>query len=106
MQTREGIVMGTVPYMSPEQVQGRAVDHRTDIFSLGVILYEMASGRRPFEGRSTAELVSSILRDTPPVVVAGSIPVARSNPSAHGFRHLGGCQTPFQKVPDCSRRAL
>ncbi len=69
VQTAEGIVMGTMPYMSPEQVQGRAVDHRTDIFSLGVILYEMASGRRPFEGRSTAELASAILRDTPPVVI-------------------------------------
>ncbi|MCM3875683.1 MAG: protein kinase [Thermoanaerobaculia bacterium] len=65
MRTQEGVVMGTVPYMSPEQVQGRPVDHRTDIFSLGVILYEMASGRRPFQGDSSAELISSILRDAP-----------------------------------------
>jgi serine/threonine protein kinase len=65
MKTREGIVMGTVPYMSPEQVSGRSVDHRTDIFSLGIMLYEMACGRRPFDGRSSAELISSILRDTP-----------------------------------------
>jgi TolB-like protein/Tfp pilus assembly protein PilF len=68
MRTRDGVVMGTMPYMSPEQVSGRAVDHRTDIFSLGIILYEMASGRRPFQGNSSAELISSILRDTPPVV--------------------------------------
>jgi TolB-like protein/Flp pilus assembly protein TadD len=65
LRTREGVVMGTMPYMSPEQVSGRAVDHRTDIFSLGVILYEMASAERPFQGHSSAELVSSILRDAP-----------------------------------------
>jgi serine/threonine protein kinase len=68
MHTREGVVMGTVPYMSPEQVSGKPVDHRTDIFSLGIVLYEMASGRRPFHGDSSAELISSILRDTPPAV--------------------------------------
>jgi serine/threonine protein kinase/tetratricopeptide (TPR) repeat protein len=66
--TAAGIVMGTPAYMSPEQVTGRAVDHRTDIFSLGILLYEMATGRRPFQGHSPAELTSSILRDTPPLV--------------------------------------
>jgi TolB-like protein/cytochrome c-type biogenesis protein CcmH/NrfG len=66
--TEVGVVMGTPAYMSPEQTSARPLDHRTDIFSLGVMLHEMATGRRPFEGTSSAELVSSILRDTPPSV--------------------------------------
>ena len=62
--------------MSPEQVAGRAVDHRSDIFSLGILLYQMASGERPFEGASSAELASAILRDTPPLVteLRGDLP--------------------------------
>ena len=63
--TQIGTVVGTIPYMSPEQVQGLIVDHRTDIFSLGVILYEMATGHRPFGGSNSAEVASAILRDTP-----------------------------------------
>jgi TolB-like protein/truncated hemoglobin YjbI/predicted Ser/Thr protein kinase len=62
--TQTGIV-GTLPYMSPEQLRGRWVDHRTDIYSLGAVLYEMATGQGPFVGGTTAELISSILRDTP-----------------------------------------
>src|SRR5450755_2776720 len=66
--TQAGMVMGTPAYMSPEQTSGRVLDHRTDIFSLGVLLHEMATGKRPFEGTSSAELISAILRDTPPSV--------------------------------------
>ena len=66
--TQAGMVMGTPAYMSPEQVSGQPLDHRSDIFSFGVVLHEMVTGRRPFEGRSSAELISSILRDTPPSV--------------------------------------
>jgi TolB-like protein/Tfp pilus assembly protein PilF len=64
-ETRDGLVLGTMPYMSPEQLQGKPVDHRADIFALGIVLYEMATGRRPFSGDNPAELASSILRDAP-----------------------------------------
>ncbi len=67
-QTQAGIVMGTPAYMSPEQISGRTLDHRTDIFSLGVMLHEMATGKRPFPEHSSAELISAILRDSPPAV--------------------------------------
>ncbi len=64
--TGPGIVMGTVGYMSPEQVRAQAVDHRSDIFSLGAILYEMLSGRRAFHGESAADTMSAILKEDPP----------------------------------------
>jgi TolB-like protein/Flp pilus assembly protein TadD len=78
--TRAGVVLGTVPYMSPEQVQGQGVDHRSDIFSLGVIFYELLVGERPFRGGSSAALVSSILRDTPRELtqIKASIPARMS----------------------------
>ena len=66
--TGEGHVLGTAAYMSPEQAEGRQVDHRTDIFSLGIILYELASGERPFKGDSSLSVLSSIIRDAPPPI--------------------------------------
>ncbi|HUP24142.1 MAG TPA: serine/threonine-protein kinase, partial [Thermoanaerobaculia bacterium] len=63
--SREGAVVGTLAYMSPEQLHARDVDHRSDIFALGILFYQMLSGRRPFEGTSQVELISSILRDPP-----------------------------------------
>ncbi|MDL2718906.1 MAG: protein kinase [Acidobacteriota bacterium] len=63
--TQAGTIVGTIPYMSPEQVEARPLDHRSDLFSLGVVLYEMATGGRPFSGGSPPALMSSILRDDP-----------------------------------------
>ncbi len=63
--TEEGRIVGTVAYMSPEQAEGKTLDSRSDIFSLGIVLYEMATGERPFHGETTASVLSSILKDTP-----------------------------------------
>src|SRR5262245_1935510 len=59
--TRDGVVVGTVPYMAPEQIEGHRADARTDIFALGVVLYEMTTGKRPFRGDSVASLMAAIL---------------------------------------------
>src|SRR5690349_795013 len=69
-----GIVMGTAAYMSPEQVRGEPIDHRSDIFSLGCVLYEMASGERAFQGRTDADRMSAILKDEP--MLEGKVPLA------------------------------
>ena len=66
MRTDPGTVMGTVGYMAPEQVKGLTVDHRADVFSLGCVLYEMASGRRAFARDTAAETMTAVLRDDPP----------------------------------------
>jgi serine/threonine-protein kinase len=72
--TQQGIILGTVHYMSPEQALGKPVDARTDIFSLGVVLYEAATGRQPFGGETITETITQIIRDEP-------APPRRINPS-------------------------
>jgi eukaryotic-like serine/threonine-protein kinase len=74
LSTAPGMVMGTAQYMSPEQVRGLKVDHRTDIWSLGVMLYELVAGRRPFEGETASDVIVEILRSNP-------LPVNKLNPS-------------------------
>src|SRR3954463_16358066 len=72
--TGEGKIIGTVAYMSPEQAEGKPVDPRTDIFSPGVVLHEMATGERPFKGDTNVSIISAILKDTP-------APITDSNPN-------------------------
>src|SRR2546426_7237041 len=75
VQTEPGVVLGTVAYMSPEQARGLVVDARTDIFSLGVVIYEMVAGQAPFGGASRSDLIVALLGRDPP-------PLARFTPEA------------------------
>jgi serine/threonine protein kinase/Tol biopolymer transport system component len=78
--TDPGTVLGTVGYMSPEQVKGQAVDHRSDLFSLGSVLYELATGRRPFQRETAAETMTAILREDPPEFTRDGAPAAAIEP--------------------------
>ncbi len=69
-ETAHGTILGTVQYMAPEQVEGKDVDARTDIWALGAVIYEMVTGRRPFTGDSAASVIGAILKDEPPPMSA------------------------------------
>ena len=75
--TRPGVIMGTIPYMSPEQLRGLPANARSDIFALGSVLYEMLALRRPFTGETTAQIEAAILREEPP-----ELPTTRGIPTA------------------------
>ena len=102
-QTQPGLVMGTVGYMSPEQVRGQTADHRSDLFSLGTILYEMLSGKRPFHGETTVETMNAILKSDPSDLLAAglSIPAALGRIVDHclektpGERFQSACDVAF-----------
>src|SRR5262249_35261039 len=66
--TATGTIIGTLHYMAPEQVEGREADARGDIWALGVLIYEMVAGARPFDGDSSASVIGAILKDTPPLL--------------------------------------
>ena len=65
LQSKPGLVMGTVQYMSPEQARGKNVDARTDIWSLGIVIYEMVTGKVPFEGETTSDIIAALIKDEP-----------------------------------------
>jgi len=90
--TAAGRVLGTVAYMSPEQAEGKNVDPRSDVFSLGTILYEMATGRRPFQGDTTMSTIGAILKDEP-----SSITESRPALPRHAGRIVRRC---LAKNPD------
>jgi Tol biopolymer transport system component len=89
--TAAGMVIGTAAYMSPEQVRGGAADSRSDIFSLGVVLHEMLSGRRPFSGNTPADVMSAILKDDP-----ADLPVTERRIPPALARIVGRC---LEKAP-------
>ena len=81
-----GAMVGTAPYMSPEQIRGGSIDARTDLFSFGILIYELSTGRRPFSGETAADVTSAILRDSPP-----SLRSLRSDLPSDLERVIGRC---------------
>ena len=82
--TKPGTVMGTIDYMSPEQVKGDLTDHRSDIFSFGIILYELLAGKRPFQGDSAVETMTAILKQDSPELPESVPPAVRASATRGG----------------------
>jgi serine/threonine-protein kinase len=102
-QTVEGTVLGTVAYMSPEQAQGRTLDERSDIFSFGAVLYEMLAGAPAFDGHSTADILSAVLRDEPrplkaPALVERIVRRCLVKDAAQRFQTMSDVATALQQA--------
>jgi eukaryotic-like serine/threonine-protein kinase len=95
--TAEGVIMGTFVYMSPEQVRAQSVDHRTDIFSFGVVLYEMLCGTRPFDRPSQVDTMAAILNDEP-LAFTRPVPIALQRTVLHALEKLPANR--FQSMRD------
>ena len=101
--TAAHVVLGTVGYMSPEQVRGLPVDHRSDLFALGVLLYEMLTGQRAFSRGSVAESQAAILRDEPPAPLPERPLPRGSNASCAGVSPRGPRSASPRRASCCSR---
>ena len=113
--TEEGVIMGSVPYMSPEQVEGRPVDARSDIFSFGAVLYEMVTGRRAFQGESRASTLAAVVERDPqaPSDIAPDVPPeleriiwrCLKKDVARRSQHMGDVKLALEELRDESESA-
>src|SRR5947207_2897814 len=112
LQPEDGAILGTAAYMSPEHAEGKTVDARSDIFSFGVVMYEMVSGLRPFRGDSSLSILSSVLREDPqaPRQIVADLPAEvervilrclRTDP-ARRFQHAEDLKVALEELRDDS----
>ncbi|MEO8431180.1 MAG: protein kinase [Acidobacteriota bacterium] len=106
--TRQGVILGTIAYMSPEQAVGQGVDARSDVFSLGSVVYEMLAGRRPFQGDSHLLTLTAILRDPPPPLksVRSDVPAALERIVGRSLAKSPGDRFPTANEMEAELRAL